>query len=187
MEISASCQELILRMLQLQRHDWLNHIQVLDGLLKIESYQQLQQYINQITLQLQQEQYVSLLGDRDLILYLFTYTSKYPSIQFELEISEAIPLHTYAISSEQLAILMQLLDGVAEHCIHNNDLLPNLLLRVGKLEDKVQFVIDYVGSLNETSFAPLWETIKAQWMDHNTTMNEREKNETEWLIEIIMG
>lgn len=178
---------MILRMLQLQRHDWLNHIQVLDGLLKIESYQQLKHYIDKIAQQLQQEQFVSVLGNSDLILYIYSFTSRYPNVQFECEISEAIPLHTYPINAEQIALFMQLLDAIAEHSEDNQDVLPSLLLCVGKLENKVQFVIDYVGGLNEASFAPIWGEIREQWVQQGIHIVEREKNETEWLIEIVMG
>lgn len=186
LEMSNRLPEHMMKMINVQRHDWLNHIQVLSGLIKLENYEEVNHYLENIVSLLQNEQLISQLGNTDLILYILSYTSRYPSLVFEVEMAEKINLNDYNISADELSLLMQILELFALHTIYSNDLLPSLLLTMGKLESKVQFTLDFVGRLDE-QMAPKWNRISKELIELGTTIHSKEKGENEWLLEIIMG
>lgn len=178
--------EHIINMINHQRHDWLNHIQVLHGLLKLESYEKMQNYLEKITFQLQLDQYISQLRNTELILYIHTFPARNSVMAFEVEIAEIIHLDEYKITSDHIHLLLELLDHFAQNSVIENDVLPSLLLTMGKLESKVQFTLDFVGRLDE-QMAPKWNRISKELIELGTTIHSKEKGENEWLLEIIMG
>ncbi len=187
LDMSKISQEQIIKMINLQRHDLLNHIQVLHGFLKLGSYDEMMHYLEKITTQLQNEHYISQLRSSELFLYIHTYPVRNAVMLFEVEIAETIHLDEYNIVNEQIKLLIELLELVSQGSTISNDVLPSLLLTMGKLGDRVKFTIDYVGYLNQEVLTQEWSRIYHQLLELGTTINEKEQSENEWLLEIIMG
>lgn len=179
--------EHIIKMINHQRHDWLNHIQVLHGLLKLESYDDMRNYLDKITVQLQNDQYISQLRNAELILYIHTYSSRNTAMLFEVEITETIHLDRYSIDHESIRLLIELIELFSQCSSFGSEILPSLLLIMGKLDSKVQFTLDYVGQLNQTLFSHEWDRIRRELLELGTIINVKEQNEKEWLLEICMG
>lgn len=174
-------------MINHHRHDWLNHIQVLHGLLKLESYEAMKQYLDKITVQVQHEQYISQLRNDELILYIHTYSARNSVMLFEVEIAEKIHLDEYNIAIEQFQLLIELIELLSQSSLIKNDVLPSLVLTMGKLENKVVFTLDYVGHLNQELLINKWMQIREQLLELGTSINDQEQTENEWLLEICMG
>lgn len=187
LDMSQVSFEDIIKMINHQRHDWLNHIQVLHGLLQLNSYEELKQYLDKITVQLQNDHYISQLQNAELILYIHTYSTRNRVMLFEVEITEKIHLDEYNIAMEQIQLLIELIELLSQRSLIENDILPSLVLTMGKLENKVVFTLDYVGHLNAELFIREWNRIREKLLEIGTSIKDHEKNESEWLIEICMG
>lgn len=176
----------ITKMIDLRRHDWLNHIQVLNGLLRLESYNEVRNYLDRITTELQNEHYISQLSNPELVIYIHTYSSRYNSPQLDVEVTELIHLDQYQLSTEQIQALLHSIEVIAKHSVIKNDVLPSLQLTVGKLDKRVKFTIDYEGFV-QAPFAELWHEAVQQLRQLDCIVHTQEQNNQEWLIEIIMG
>jgi stage 0 sporulation protein B (sporulation initiation phosphotransferase) len=176
-----------MNMINHRRHDWLNHIQVLNGLYKLENYTEMMRYMDLITTGLQNEHMISQLKHTDLILYIHTYPSRNPTILFEVDITEPIRLDEYCITDQQIELFIQILEHFTQYFLFTEDILPSLHLTLGKLEKRILFTVDIVGRIDEQHFLPKWNQLYTELLTFDTHIQIVEQNETEWLLEIIMG
>lgn len=177
----------ILKKLQIERHDWLNHIQVLQGFLKLESYGEVQRYIDTITQKLLLEQAITQLGNDEWVAYILTFETRYPTVQLEIELGEPFSLARYGIHTARILPLIELLDAIAHTSIVTKKWAPSIILRMAVQDDHVHFILDYIGAQDEGEWETRWHQAEAQLCENGETIVWHTKEAHEWLLEIIMG
>ncbi|WCK53632.1 Spo0B domain-containing protein [Aneurinibacillus sp. Ricciae_BoGa-3] len=83
----------LVEVLKYQRHDFMNHMQVLLGYLKLEKYTECEAYIQFLVEQAARESIISQLDYPKLTSFLLSFNAKYSEVELEVEISEPFNLH----------------------------------------------------------------------------------------------
>lgn len=177
----------ILKMVNLRRHDWLNHIQVLLGQHSMQNYEEIRAYLNQLVDQLQNENHIARLGNSNFSLDLLTYPVRYPEIQFEVVIPEVIQLHEYGITDEVIGLIRNFLNCFGEFLSPESAESPSLLLTMGKIKDQVLVTLDFVGHLRWELMEESWNKIKTNLEAQGVKPIEKVKRDNEWVVDLIMG
>jgi stage 0 sporulation protein B (sporulation initiation phosphotransferase) len=82
----------LLESLRHQRHDWLNHFQVLLGYLKLGRYDFCEEYIRKVTENTNRDSRVAQLGYKPLVVYLLTFNALHKEIVLEVDLPKIIDL-----------------------------------------------------------------------------------------------
>lgn len=82
----------LLESLRHQRHDWLNHFQVLLGYLKLGRYDFCEEYIRKVTENTNRDSRVAQLGFKPLVVYLLTFNALHKEMVLEVELPQTIDL-----------------------------------------------------------------------------------------------
>ncbi len=82
------CNKKILEVLQIYRHDWQNHLQMILGYVSLKKYEQIPQYIKKITYHSKQRSKITSLTEFNLAAFLFMIPINYPKLSSELDIAE---------------------------------------------------------------------------------------------------
>ncbi|MEO3947135.1 Spo0B domain-containing protein [Gorillibacterium sp. CAU 1737] len=85
--------ERLLRVLSIYRHDWMNHIQVLMGYIRLGKYERLADYVGKINGQVYQESYLAKMGVPELAVYYYEFRSDRHSLELEFELDQEIALN----------------------------------------------------------------------------------------------
>jgi len=134
-----------------QRHDWLNHFQVLLGYLKLQRYDLCEEYIKRVTEQTNNESRISSLGIRPLTAYLLTYNSLHKNVRLEVEVPEIVNLTKLPneLQDRVYKLIVGIVEGYSRHSL-SNDGQPNvLLLLIKKLEKALYISVEYEGALED--------------------------------------
>lgn len=186
MEHFEVTQDQMIQLLRMIRHDYLNHIQVLDGLLKLDQIEGAKHYLHEMSQRMRQEQLLMDLGHPALTLYLFTYRVNYPMIQFEVECTERLRLNDYLESERHIDHLIQLLEMIGRSHHQHAEIIPSLLLRLGKIEDKIIMECDFVGNCKTLFENDWWQSLQSKWTKVGANIEEKVRTDEEWVLEIVM-
>lgn len=83
----------LVEVLKYQRHDFMNHMQVLLGYLKMEKYAACEEYIQLLVNQAARESIIDRLDYPKLTSFLLSFNAKYSEVELEVEISKPFSLH----------------------------------------------------------------------------------------------
>lgn len=97
----------LLQVMDHQRHDWMNDIQVIFGYVQLKKYDNLLPFMESIKDKACKEGLISKLGLSDLAIYLHMYQIQAPSIQLDIEISQDLQLNRLVVSKFKLSKLLQ--------------------------------------------------------------------------------
>lgn len=84
----------LLSCMNMKRHDWLNHIQVMLGYLSLNKYDRLQAYLQKIMAEAEQESHMCHLGYAPLSHYLLTRPMNKPNVLIDLHIVPDCKVHS---------------------------------------------------------------------------------------------
>lgn len=175
----------IIKLMNHQRHDWLNHIQVLLGQLSLKNYDACKNYLYTLVDRLNNEGQVLKLGNPDFILYLLTYSVRYPSIQFEIEIPSPVDLEKRGITREELELVMEWNELYGRYVLMGNEELPSLLLRISSDKERVVFEFDLAGVFLWQECMSQMELLHQQLAEKRVQYIEQELNENEWVVQLV--
>lgn len=82
----------LIRYMNLKRHDWLNHIQVLMGYLSLNRPDRMQSYLQRLMTEAEQERYISDLGYAPLTHYLLTRRFIHQDIELDIQIIPSLTI-----------------------------------------------------------------------------------------------
>lgn len=144
-------QRQFLESLRLQRHDWLNHFQVILGYMKLQRYDVCEEYIKKVTEQTNNESRIASLGNQSLVSFLLTYNALHKEMKLEVLVPELINLSPLGKDENQR--LYELVKGIIEtyreHSIMNEGFPNTLVIEVQALEGSLFLAVEYEGSLKE--------------------------------------
>lgn len=84
--------EALLNLLRVQRHDFMNHLQVVSGYIQLDKCEQAKEYIGQVSLELQKTGQIFKIGDFELVLQLLLTVQNgfEKQVEFVVDIEENI-------------------------------------------------------------------------------------------------
>lgn len=82
----------LLNLLRVQRHDFMNHLQVVSGYIQLDKCEQAKEYIGQVSLELQKTGQIFKIGDFELILQLLLSVQSgfEKQVEFSVDLEENI-------------------------------------------------------------------------------------------------
>ncbi|WP_245203540.1 Spo0B domain-containing protein [Ammoniphilus resinae] len=134
-----------------QRHDWLNHLQVLLGYLKLQRYDFCEEYIKKVTDIANKESQISHLGYQPLVMYLLTFNALHKELTLEVELPGALSLTEFPVEDQER--IYTLITGIIE--IYRSYALDNqgdpnvFVLHIQMLEESLYISSEYEGNLDE--------------------------------------
>lgn len=127
-----------------QRHDWLNHIQVLLGYLKLQKYDLCEDYMYRVIKEANQDTLVARLAHPSLVSYLLSFNALHKEVVLEVE----IPVPFSLLNRPDLGdCILQIVETYRQHAQMNGE--PNtLLLTLTYDGEHLRGVADYAGRLD---------------------------------------
>lgn len=140
----------LLEVLSYQRHDILNHMQVLLGYLKLGRYEQCEEYINRFIQSAHRDSLVSALGHDELAAFLLTFNAFHKNITLEVEIPVPFSFSEMQNGGENVCQwILSLVKAIGNHNDNNCGEPGHLILTMHKDGDCLLISTDYNGVLDE--------------------------------------
>lgn len=181
-------QKRFLLSLRHQRHDWLNHLQVLLGYMKLQRYDVCEEYIKRVTESTNNDSRIAGLGLPSLVIYLLNYNSLYKNMKLEVEVPELIDLSV--LSKEMQNQIHQLVTGIIDiyrtHSIDNDGLPNSLVLLLQKLDQALYVSIEYEGHLQAEECLQELRVLAKQWGNEEGFFVEGLHNNQESIMEFYV-
>ncbi|CEH28254.1 Spo0B domain-containing protein [Aneurinibacillus migulanus] len=138
----------IIEVMNHQRHDWLNHIQVLLGYLKLEKYEMCEEYIRKITADANRDTLVSRLEYPPLVAYLLSFNALHNNVRIEVEIPAPFSLLTLEEGPRIGDFILSVVKLYQQHALYNNGESNTLLLTLHCEDGALRVVADFAGELD---------------------------------------
>lgn len=87
-EWELNCNKRVIDILRQNRHDWLNHLQIIMGYITLKKVDQIPKYIEKIDEETKQRSLISSFENINLAVHLFVIPVHYSNIHIEIEIGE---------------------------------------------------------------------------------------------------
>ncbi|MBC8079176.1 MAG: Spo0B domain-containing protein [Gorillibacterium sp.] len=141
-------EEELLKILSLYRHDWMNHIQVLLGYIRLGKPERIEEYVGKINAKVHQESHISKIGVPALAVYYYTFQANHRLLTLEFEIEQEVRLDRLPdLGVNTSTLICQVIELFASQVTSDSGL-PNLLsLDFDQEEDDILLDFMYEGSL----------------------------------------
>ncbi|WP_438434364.1 Spo0B domain-containing protein [Gorillibacterium sp. sgz500922] len=97
----------LLRVLSVYRHDWMNHIQVLMGYIRLNKVERLTDYMDKISGKVFEESYLSRMGVSELAVYYYEFRAEKRHLELEFEIERDIDLSRLPLKGRPAAAFIR--------------------------------------------------------------------------------
>ncbi|WP_164984826.1 Spo0B domain-containing protein [Ammoniphilus sp. CFH 90114] len=178
-------QQRFLDSLRLQRHDWLNHFQVILGYMKLQRYDVCEEYIKKVTDQTNNESRIAALEHQALVAYLLTYNAIYKEMKLEVLVPELINLGQLGQDENKrfFDLVKGIIDTYREHSITNNGLPNTLVIELQELEESIFLAVEYEGNLREQECIEALRSLASRLGDGEGFFVEGLHNDQESIME----
>ncbi len=176
----------LLKVLNQQRHDWLNHFQVLLGYLRLGRPEQGEEYLKRVTELTYQESMIARINSSLLSVFFLTFNALHNDLLLEVEVSNQVNIEEAAVAeSELFRLVTDVVFTVKEHVIKCEFEPASMLIALHTDEQGIHFRFDLDGSLRasgRTEVEKLVHSCKqvemdvAEWID----------TDEEWVLEVIV-
>ncbi len=174
-----------LESLRLQRHDWLNHVQVIMGYLKLKRYDLCEEYMLKVTEMTNNESRIAALGHDGLEAFLLTYPALHKEMKLEFQVPELINLTAFGHDEKQRFYF--LVRGIIEtyrEFSQPNDGLPNsLVIELQALDHALFLAVEYEGRLQEAACLEALRELAGQMGNEEGFFVEGLHNDQESIME----
>lgn len=138
----------LLRILSIYRHDWMNHVQVLMGYIRLGKYERLTEYVDKINGKVFQESYLAKMGVPELAVYYYDFRADKRSLELEFEIEQEISMTRLPADGRRAArFIREAVELFAEQAALSNGETGALSLAFVEEEDGVLLDFVYSGFL----------------------------------------
>ena len=140
-----------LESLSLQRHDWLNHVQVIMGYLKLKRYDLCEDYMLKITEMTNNESRIAALGHDELVSFLLTYPALHKEMKLEFQVPKLINLNGFGHDEKQrfCYLVRGIIETYREFSLPNEGLPNSLVIELQALDHALFLAVEYEGRLQE--------------------------------------
>lgn len=173
--------DLVLQLLNLQRHDWLNHVQVLMSYLKLGRPERAEEYLKRVTELTFQEGMISRIQFPQLAVFLLSFHALHNELRLDVEMEGPIDFSTIDIDRESVyRFLTGLVFAVQEHLDSSAPDAASMLISFSQTEEALVIRFDLDGMLTASG-----EAIVAKMVEQQSAacMTEWIHTEEEWLLE----
>ncbi|MBN6186503.1 Spo0B domain-containing protein [Aneurinibacillus sp. BA2021] len=143
-----------------QRHDWLNHIQVILGYLKLEKYEMCEEYIRRIIGEANRDTLVSRLEYPPLVAYLLSFHALHNNMRIEVEIPVSFSLVELHDGEKIGDFILAVIELYQQHALYNEGQSNTLLLTLHREEGSLQVAADFAGELDIAGITPVLNQLK---------------------------
>ena len=178
--------DLLLQVLNHQRHDWLNHFQVLLGYLRLGKPEQGEKYLQRITNLVCQESMIARINCPPLAVLFLTFNALHKDLLLEVEVANQTDLSTLVMGSGKFASLVtELISIIKEHQQVSEYEANSLLVSLASTDHAVEVRFDLTGTLFESGNE---EVEKLLERGENTQMivEEWSKTDQEWVLALTV-
>jgi stage 0 sporulation protein B (sporulation initiation phosphotransferase) len=143
-------QKLCLQALSYQRHDFMNDIQVIFGYLRMNKYDKIMEFVENMKHKAEQDSCISRLGTPELSLYLFSFRARHPMIDFEVELDQAVSLNELPIEAEAAGgMAVELMEAIVREAERNEGGLEKLAIEMYTEEQCLYICFELYGTSGE--------------------------------------
>ncbi|MCR8629582.1 Spo0B domain-containing protein [Paenibacillus radicis (ex Xue et al. 2023)] len=136
----------LIRLFNHYRHDWMNEIQLLFGYVKLKKYDKLEDLMEKIKNKVQQESFISKLGNTELIVYLLSFQAEVKDLLLEIEMEREVHLNELPLDSQGLCrLLMGLIQVFKSSSVFKDDGLHSLVVKLIEKSDLLLIEMRYQG------------------------------------------
>jgi stage 0 sporulation protein B (sporulation initiation phosphotransferase) len=138
----------LIEVVNYQRHDWMNHIQVLLGYLKLEKYSMCEEYIQRMIQEANRDSLVARLELSSVVAYLLTFNALHREVRLEVEIPQPFSLARMESAEFLGDFILSVVKLYERHALYNDGEPNTLLLTLHYTEDKLRVLTDFAGCLD---------------------------------------
>lgn len=144
----SQCDQKILQLMRVSRHDWQNHLQVILGYLSLKKYDQISNYIARVNRLSRQFSIISAFQNSNLAAFLYMLPVNYPKFNYELEVAEELEILTRVnnVDSNIYIRLIEMLDilykTVEENPAHS------LIINLARMDNTIILNFEYEGNIS---------------------------------------
>ncbi len=131
-----------------QRHDWLNHIQVLLSYLKLGKYDMCEEYIHRIIAGANRDTLVSRLEYPPVVAYLLSFNALHSNMRIEVEIPASFSLLKLKEGNWLGDFIVSLVKLYQQYALYNGGESNTFLLTLHYQESALRIVADFAGELD---------------------------------------
>ncbi len=177
---------MLLTILNHQRHDWLNHFQVLLGYLRLGRPQEGEAYLQRVTEQTHQESLIARLKCPPLSVFLLTFPALHNDFRLEVEVYNEVDLSLVQMDSMALfEIIQELIFILKKHLPCNSMEMNSLLISLESRKDAVQIQFDLTSRL-PASAEPELEKLLEKGIAQGAAFVANNRLEEEWILEMAL-
>jgi len=174
----------LLAILNRQRHDWLNHVQVLLGYLHLNRTEQGAAHLKRIAELAMQESMVARLNSSLLSVFFLTFNALNKEMLLEVEVCNQVDLTQLALNEQELfALMSEILCTVNDHVDPNSYEPASLQLSMAADVSAVQFRFDLAGKLCASGMEELEKLIRKSEQS-TVEVTEWIHTDEEWILHL---
>ncbi|WP_232695595.1 Spo0B domain-containing protein [Brevibacillus daliensis] len=139
----------LLQVLNQERHDWLNHFQVIHSYIKLGRYQDGEHYLGRIIQESQQDSMIARMNCSKLSAYLMTFNAMHKDVALEVEMRNQVDAGQLAITHAGFYdVISKSIELLRSHLLSEQDEHPNLLVTLFQSEDHIIANFDLEGQVS---------------------------------------
>ncbi len=176
--------DLLLQVLNQQRHDWLNHVQVLLGYLRLGRPEEGEAYLKRVTEETRQESLIARINCPLLSVFFLTFNALHNDLRLETEVCDHVDLRALKADSYGLFRLVTgLVFAVRAH--RDGDPLEreSLLVSIAPSDGAVRIRFDFAGRLR-ASARPEVEKLVDRGRAMGALVTKYIEAQDEWVLEM---
>lgn len=174
----------LLTVLNQQRHDWLNHFQVLLGYLRLGRPEQGEEYLKRVAALASQESSIAQINCSPLSIFFLTFNALHKDLLLEVEVSNQVDLSLAAMErTDMFQFVTDVVFTVKENVVKDPFEMANILISLADTENGIQLRFDVAGSLHESGNRELEKLVESS-KQVAMTVTEWIVSDAEWVLEV---
>ncbi|MFY0543437.1 Spo0B domain-containing protein [Brevibacillus sp. H7] len=176
----------LLKVLNQQRHDWLNHFQVLLGYLRLGRPEQGVEYLQRVTELTYQESMIARINSSLLSVFFLTFNALHTDLLLEVEIGNQVDLTEAAVTETELfRFVTDLILSVKEHVNRHEYEPASMLVSLFADERGIHFRFDLAGGLRASGLEEVEKLVHSS-KQHAMDVAEWIHTNEEWVLEVVV-
>jgi len=176
----------LLKVLNQQRHDWLNHFQVLLGYLRLGRPEQGEEYLKRVTELAYQDSMIARINSSLLSVFFLTFNALHQDLLLEVEVCNQVDLSDAAVSEADLfRAVTAIVFAVQEHVDKSPFEPVSMLISMFADKQGIHFRFDLAGQLRASGQAAL-EKLLESVKENGIVAVESIHTDEEWILELLV-
>jgi len=176
----------LLDVLNRQRHDWLNHVQVLLGYLHLNRTEQGVSHLKRIAQMAMQESMVARLNSSLLSVFFLTFNALNKDMLLEVDVCNHVDLTRIALDEKQLfQLVSEILCTANDHVDQSGYEPASMQVTLTTGESGVHFRFDLAGELSASGLEELEKLVRKSEQS-TVEVTEWIHTEKEWVLDLVV-